>query len=928
MGAGLVTPTTVVSQSPTTLVDGDAPARGEPPPRAGERLGRHALLEVLGEGGMGVVYLAYDADLDRRVALKLLREVDGRDRGRERLLREARALASLAHPNVVPVFDVGEARGHAFVTMEYVEGATLTEWLRQRRRSLAEILATFAEAGRGLMAAHAIGIVHRDFKPDNVLIGKADDDSAGTGRVRVGDFGLARPAELLTPTSLELRDSGAIDAPSEDVRLTRAGVVLGTPAYMAPEQHRGQPITAASDQYAFCVALFEAVYGARPFVADTARRLLELKLAGRIPSPPEVPVPQWLRHALVRGLDPAPERRWPSMAALVELLEDRRRRTRRIAKWIAAGTLAAVGLALVWPRAAEPCNAATRVGQMWNDARRAAIGERFEQTGLAYAKDTWSRTATLLDAYTERWIAARDETCLAAQAPAAGGVDLDARMDCLDGRLHELEELLGVFDEPDADTVARAVTASTALSPLHPCLVDDPGDDLPSDPALRARVAQVERMIGRARVLENTGRFDALRLQAERVQEEAATIEHPPLSAEALQLLGSARERIGDYDSARELLGEAMFSAQALGLDALAAEAAIDLVWLEGVDAADDAAARQWERHATAAITRLGGSTDERARLANALGAMHAAAGRSAAAREQFAIALAGFEATDRELAGYEGIGSAMPDVATALQNIGIALSGEGRHAEARAPLERALAIHERLEGADHPDVASTRDALGGVLLRIGELAPARAALEHALRARRGALPADHPDIARSHNNLGSLFEATGELELAEQHYREAVAIFERALGPDHAIVGATLVNLGAVLERRGRTQEAREILVRAMALLEASLPPEHPYVAWAVIALGKTELERGEPALARALLERGELACKGAALEPALCGSTALWLAMARERLGEPIDRVRPLVERAVHELDLAGAPGKEVLLEAKAWLALHADE
>ena len=442
---------------------------------------------------------------------------------------------------------------------------------------------------------------------------------------------------------------------------------------------------------------------------------------------------------------------------------------------------------------------------------------------------------------------------------------------------------------------------------------------------LRERVIQLDRMVGRARVLENTGRFDALRSQADRIEVEADGVAYPPLQAEVLHILGSARERVGDYDGARGLYTEALWSAIAIEADVLVAQTAIDLVWLEGVDATDDAAAQQWQRYAEAAIARLGGSADEQARLANALGAMHEAAGRHAEAHEQFQLALVGFETTQRELAGYEGVGNALPDVATALQNIGITLSGAGRDAEARAPLERALAVYEQLEGPDHPDAASTRDALGGVLLRLGELDAARVALEHALRSRLGALPPDHPDIARSHNNLGSLFEATGELALAEEHFRKAIAIFERTLGPDHAMVGATLVNLGSVLARAGRGDEARETLQRAIAMLEVSLPPEHPYVAWATLALGRTELARGEPALARAWLERSHLACERTALEPALCGAAALYLGLARERTGDLESRVRGLIEHAKTELDRAGKPGEPEREQAEAWLAQH---
>ncbi|MBX7083018.1 MAG: serine/threonine protein kinase, partial [Nannocystaceae bacterium] len=294
-------------------------------PQPGQRFDRYLLLRALGHGGMGVVFLAHDPRLDRHVALKLLHEQahehELRADARARLLREARALARLAHPNVVPVFDVGVAHDRAFVAMEYVDGCTLSAWLRRRGRSVAEILRVFVDAGRGLEAAHALGIVHRDFKPDNVLIGREGADE----RARVVDFGLARAGESTSSSSVghvgEPSGPSSIDAAPGDDAITRVGVVLGTPAYMAPEQHRGLPLSPATDQYAFCVALFEALTGTRPFVADSGARLLRLKLGGAPPWPASArAIPSWLRRVVATGLQPEPASRHASMAVLVAAL--------------------------------------------------------------------------------------------------------------------------------------------------------------------------------------------------------------------------------------------------------------------------------------------------------------------------------------------------------------------------------------------------------------------------------------------------------------------------------------------------------------------------------------------------------------------------------------------------------------------------------
>ncbi|MFY0580423.1 serine/threonine-protein kinase [Cystobacter fuscus] len=257
----------------------------------GTALDRYVVLEPLGQGGMGMVYAAYDSVLDRKVALKLLPpgDVDGDTEmtsGRARLLREAQAMARLSHPNVVAVYDVHQHGLQVFMAMELVEGQTLLQWQRQQKRGWKEILAAFLSAGRGLAAAHAAGLVHRDFKPTNVLVGK-------DGRVRVTDFGLARthnapPEEPSEPEpSPGTRDTSPVKAHSMlELELTQRGAVLGTPAYMAPEQFRGAAADARSDQFSFAVSLWEALYGERPFEGTTTGERRQNVLDGRIRTPP------------------------------------------------------------------------------------------------------------------------------------------------------------------------------------------------------------------------------------------------------------------------------------------------------------------------------------------------------------------------------------------------------------------------------------------------------------------------------------------------------------------------------------------------------------------------------------------------------------------------------------------------------------------
>ncbi len=306
----------------------------DPVVAVGDTIGRYVVLRRIGAGGMGVVFAAYDPQLDRRVALKLLRTGVGLGEGeaKARLVREAQAIAQLSHPHVVAVYDVGTATtGDVYIAMEFVEGDTLTNWLQRWERSWRDVVEMFVDAGRGLAAAHGVGLLHRDFKPDNVLVG-AD------GRVRVTDFGLAR--------SLVTGGEDGDTRPTRElaqlrVTLTATGAVMGTPRYMAPEQLAGKDISAAADQWSFCVALYEAVYGVHPIAGDTAAKMLDE--GARMRPPPEGKgVPASLLAVVTRGLDAVPARRYPSMTALLAELTHALRPPRR--RYLAIGGAAALVL--------------------------------------------------------------------------------------------------------------------------------------------------------------------------------------------------------------------------------------------------------------------------------------------------------------------------------------------------------------------------------------------------------------------------------------------------------------------------------------------------------------------------------------------------------------------------------------------------------
>jgi eukaryotic-like serine/threonine-protein kinase len=333
-------------------VDADGSLPGAASPRLfplGTVLGRYELLERIGAGGTGVIYRARDPQLERDVAVKLLRPdlTHTATNARSRLLREAQAMARLAHPNVVSVFDAGILDGHVFVAMELVDGQTLKQWLRSEQRSVQDVLQMFAATARGLEAAHAAGLVHRDFKPTNVLVGR-------DGRPRVTDFGLARAValEVAGPATAGGSEHALVGSGPLEYTMTLTGTLLGTPAYMAPEQFLGAPTDARTDQFSFCIALYEALCGQRPFAGETLEQIAVEVTGGKLRAPPTGLVPPSVAAALLRGLEQDAAERFPSISALIAALSEepplpaRPQRVRRRAILIALAAASALGIAV------------------------------------------------------------------------------------------------------------------------------------------------------------------------------------------------------------------------------------------------------------------------------------------------------------------------------------------------------------------------------------------------------------------------------------------------------------------------------------------------------------------------------------------------------------------------------------------------------
>ncbi len=904
----------------------DAASPGEEP-RRGEVLGRYVVLARLGAGGMGVVLAAYDPELDRKVALKLLRDPRGGEAARTRLLREAQALAQLSHPNVVAVHDVGTVGGRVYVAMEFVAGVTLQAWLERAPRSWREVLRTLLAAGDGLAAAHAAGLVHRDFKADNVMVG---DD----GRVRVMDFGLARAAlPGDAPPAAEERASNVLSA-----ELTRHGALMGTPSTMAPEQWEGGETDARTDQFAFCVTLWEALHGAPPFAGEAPLERCRAVTEGvRRPPPAGGPgVPVWLRRALDRGLSRDTVDRWPTMAALLAALRDdptsRRRRAFALVSVGVAAALALVGWRVDHGRRVARCEAeAGSIEALWNPAARATIAAAMAATGAPFAERSAAMVGERLDAVARGWSAARLESCVAAEVEGRVGAEQAERAEaCLDERRAELAGLVEVLGRPDRELAATVVDAASGLREPATCL--DPGRlgaAEPPTPEGRAEAREIRRML--ARVLARLIAADYVGAQGlvDEARGRADALGLPSLRARVRALAGRLLADRGELEAGRAALEEAYQIAGSGRADEVAADVAMSLahtvggrlgrpeeglrwsrageMWLDRLEvpALDRRRAELWTQRGvieqrrgelTRAVEDLRAALEVHARQGGgeslAAASAHDALGIVLTEQGEHAAALIEF---DRALALREAIlGTQHPHVASTLNNRADSRLKLGRLDDAEADVRRSLAIREAVLGPNHPSVGSSLTNLANIAELRGDLATAIDADRRALAIAETSYGEDHPNTADIHNNLARALMGAGDLEGAEAHFRRSYELTARLLGAGHYDVAFGLTGLGEVAQRRGDFAGAAAHHRRALELREAGLGAAHPYVAYSRTMLGEALACAREPAAVE-VLERA-LALASEAGDPALLARGRVALAQALTSAGREPERAAAL--------------------------------
>ncbi|EDM78180.1 serine/threonine kinase family protein [Plesiocystis pacifica SIR-1] len=864
-----------MSSLETTVTIDSSTARGTQPtpgiidgqslPNVAGKLDKFSILRKIGAGGMGEVYAAYDDHLGRKVAIKLLHA----DLGiyNSRFTREAQGLARLNHPNVVQVYELGVFRGKLFIVMEFVAGVTLKHWIRAQRHTRPEILEVFIAAGRGLAAAHDANLVHRDFKPDNVMVGN-------DGRVRVMDFGLVHEdGESDDEPEFETSDHGERIELSRarsalNVELTTPGSLLGTPAYMAPEQHLGLATDARSDQFSFCVTLWEALYGSRPFKGDTLAEIVESVTKHQLAEPPRsADVPTWLRAVVERGLAHEPDERWPSMAELLAALEqDPTRRRRWLLTGVGSVALAALGVfanhlrvenkretarseiaAATEEREARCAAEAGTIDEVWNQRARETIRGALLATEHRSAESVWELTGPSLDEYAAAWATTRGEVCLTGALErelGSGARDLYRRaaMDlpepplplsseqaelariCLDERQVALTSLVTALESTqDAGGVLLALNAVAKLPSITDCV--DPvvlasSVRLPSDPAIHSEVTKLRQRIVAIESHHSIGDNESARAEAEAVLADAQRVGFEPLTAEAHYWVGWLDLKLGNLERAAEHLEDALFLG-GRSHEPVTLRAASSLVFLHTEHKRDYDAALRWGR----------------------LGQLFA-------------------DLTE----AHDGLAEAK-----LLSDIGTVYSKQQEQDQSIEYFTKALQIYESRLPPGHPDLALILNNLGMDHYQREDYDNALNYHRRALDLRQQSLPPGHSDIGVTRYNLGLVYERQKAHTLAVESYTAALDIWEAGYANQRGTIALIANSLGRAQLAAGSLDEAEKQLERALELRLAAdantLPRDRAETRY-LLAQVRWKQDDREGARALALAAHGDF--RGTKLERA----------------------------------------------------------
>jgi tetratricopeptide (TPR) repeat protein len=686
--------------------------------------------------------------------------------------------------------------GRPFVAMEYVDGPTLGEWIRKETRTWQEILGAYVAAGRGLAAAHELGFVHRDFKPHNVLI-------AADGRVQVMDFGLARwVADPTEAASWPRVDD--IEGSDETISsLTRTGRVVGTPRYMSPEQHQGPHVDARSDQFCFCAALYEALYGVKPFGGGGVKRIGRRKVHGQLQPPPhDTKVPARIQRALERGLHPDPAARWPDMPALLAALDGAPSRWARLPKLTAfasagVGMVSVLGVTSLAPDSGlEAClERAASIEQTWSDPRREAMLTRLDEQGLERAQ--WARVESDLDSFVGAWTREYQLACEQLHVEEAQSVELhELRVGCLERQRFGLDatiEAAGTTERHGPTTTSRHTASLPDPAACRDVLrlIDEPAP--PRDAAVAARLIAARRQLAWAEALTVSGRFaEASRVLFE-VGGEAEELGYGPLRAEVRLADAMVQRELGRPKAARTSARSAFSEALAARQPERAIAAAALLVHLESklgrhVDA------DHWAETSWSLADAHGVGHETRALLLHA----EAESLRGRGDVEGAGIKLAEASAL---LAGDEAPNALVAEIS---ESVGMLALAERRPDEARRRLEEAGRLWRVHFGARHPTHARVRLELAAASLASEAATKALEESREVLDWQRHQLGPEHPDVADSLAVLGAAHASLGDAEAAQRAYAKALEIRQAVFGRNSPGAHALQTRL-VLLEATGR---------------------------------------------------------------------------------------------------------------------------
>ncbi|MEM1179087.1 MAG: serine/threonine-protein kinase [Acidobacteriota bacterium] len=811
----------------------------------GFRLGRYELGRPLGAGASGVVYEAYDPELDRALAVKLMKSLSSEAVGR--LRQEARALAKLSHPNVVQVYDVGgvetDGSPRVYVAMALLRGGTLNHWLQADDRTWGQILDVFIGAAHGLAAAHDAGLVHRDMKPENILL-----DARGVPKIV--DFGLARP------------ESPAGDV--VDARLgAKKGQLIGSPAYMAPELFDGSRADAQSDQFSFCISFYEALYGRRPFVGETIPALISNVIDAAPAGPGDTQVPPSLHEIVVRGLSKEPSERWDSMIALASALVEERdrhrrrgRRRRRLGTGMAAATVVAtvLGAWTVQLRPEDDCSQRGGIERVWNEQRAQDVGRGFIASGAPFGEDSWGRIVKAIDTYAADWTREQGAICGAHQAGEIADPAFHLRLACLHQRREELGSKLKLFERADLEIAERAAGAIIWLSPPRFCRFDASAlSTLSFDGSEEPEAVQTAReLIADSKAYRAAQQFDRALLKATEsvgLLDTASELDEA-LLAEALVELGASQKGAGHrleeiealYLRAFDLAGQqgrqdlvALISNRMFGLSASQRR-------LEK--------AEQWRRRSIEA------AATQPQELASALSAsrlIHESQLSLADERPETAV-----EKLRQALETTEKIfGVSHPRTASLMIRLGRALNEAGDSQGSADILRRALVLSQQFYGEAHPAIFVPTNTLAFTLWSGGRREEAIRYFEQGLELAESSFPPNHPNRVAALSNFAGIQGAMGHFEAAIEKYSSALVRLRARPEPNLSHVATVLRNLGGLHFELEHFARSEAFYREALETLEALGLGDHTFASEAARGLGRSLARLGRFPEARGVYDR-----------------------------------------------------------------------